>query len=843
MTTPKLPQARVTPLHYRIHLEPDLERLTFDGRVEIELRSDEPLEEIHLDMVDLAVGGCRQVTPGGEVACSFSVDPGRERLTVKLAQKTQGAIQLAIAFHGRLSDKMAGFYHSRYSAGSGERVIAVTQFQESDARRAFPCFDHPAQKATFDVEMVVEQGLSAVCNTPVAEETPLDGGKQLILFDTTPRMSTYLLFFGVVAFEFLEQDGDKRVRVVTVPGRARYGGFGLDFGRKALDYCEDYYGIAYPLSKLDLIAVPDFAFGAMENWGAITFRENLLLHYPGITSKAAEERICNVIAHEIAHQWFGNLVTPSEWSFLWLNESFATYFGYSVVAHFHPEWDVWAQFLHGQTDVVLNRDALHETFPIEIPGGEHVVINTATAPLIYNKGGSILRQLYRFIGEESFRAGLQHYLRQHAYANAASHHLWEAMETVCQEPVSRIMRGWIEQPGYPLVEVTRQDRRLCVRQARFTYIPGSWDQCWPVPLTVCVYDCKGQSRCLTMLMEEAEAEFDLGPDVEAYKLNPGQSGFYRVKYLDADNLAALGKKVAGGHLPPEDRWGLQNDLYALVKRGDLALRDYLAFLEHYRAETAYLPLMSIASNLYHAHLVLQGPAREAVRDFARGLLEPALEAIGMVPEAGESQTRAILREQLLVQAAVYGSKRATEFATDAFESLKRKEALHPDLQRAVLQVAAWSGDRGTHCWVIERLEESDSEQERMNILQALGFFREPGILEKVRAYVLERVPSRNRFVPLVGMASNPHALPELWEWFLARLEALEALHPIHFERVLAAVVPMAGLGKESEVRDFLKNYTQRRSVVQDVAALSLERLEINRRLRGRGLEPTGTAAA
>ncbi len=263
----------------------------------------------------------------------------------------------------------------------------------------------------------------AISNGAIEEEAPLDNGKKRITFEQTPKMSTYLVFFGVGEFEFTLDTEDPRVRVATLPGMKPYATFGLEFGRKSLAFSEAYYGVPYPLPKMDLIAIPDFAFGAMENWGAITFRENLLLHYPEITSKSGEERICEVIAHEIAHQWFGNLVTPADWKYLWLNESFATYFGYGIVDHYYPQWETWQQFLWGSTGSAMARDALLENFAIEIPGGDHVVINVSTAPIIYSKGGSILRQVEGYIGAENFQKGLQDYLKTFEYDNAASQDL------------------------------------------------------------------------------------------------------------------------------------------------------------------------------------------------------------------------------------------------------------------------------------------------------------------------------------------------------------------------------------------------------------------------------------
>ena len=402
--------AEILPLNYRLRLVPDLSRFTFDGHVDIRLRLAEPAAELVLNAAELAVWSCG-VRRGDELLpCSFRVVPAAEELHVAFPEALAGEVQLSIDYAGRINDRMAGFYRSRYLHKGRRRYIAITQFEESDARRAFPCMDHPRRKATFDIEMEVARCLAAVANTDIKAQELLKGGKKRVIFETTPAMSTYLVFFGVGDFETLQDPIDGRVRVLTLPPSQKYGRFGLEFGRKALAFSESYYGVPYPLSKMDLIAVPDFAFGAMENWGAITFRENLLLHHPGITSRSGEERICEVIAHEIAHQWFGNLVTPSDWKYLWLNESFATYFGYGVVAHFYPGWGIWQQFLHGTTATALQRDALLENVAIEIPGGEHLVINTSTAPIIYNKGGSILRQVEGYIGSAYFQKGLRHYL-------------------------------------------------------------------------------------------------------------------------------------------------------------------------------------------------------------------------------------------------------------------------------------------------------------------------------------------------------------------------------------------------------------------------------------------------
>ena len=679
--------------------------------------------------------------------------------------------------------------------------------------------------------MVVPESLAAISNGPVIEERPLGNGRKFVRFQKTPKMSTYLLFFGVGEFEFMEDPGEVLVRVAAMPGMIKYGRFGLEFGRKSLEFSEAYYDIKYPIPKLDLIAIADFAAGAMENWGAITFRENLLLHFPGITSSGGEERICEVVAHEMAHQWFGNLVSPSDWKYLWLNESFATYFGYGVVNHYHPEWDVWAQFLHGQLSSAQERDALCETFPIEIPGGEHVVINASTAPIIYNKGASVLRQIEGFVGQESFRNGLRAYLKKHEYGCASSHHLWEALEEVSEKPISRMMEGWIGQPGFPIVEAERVNGRLILTQGRFTYLNQASEQRWMIPVSIKVFFKDGHSTTITTLLDGSKAVIDFGGDAVGYKVNEGQTGFYRVNYKDPGNLRELMKRIKDKTLDPEDRWGLENDYYALVRRGDISLEAYLDFLSSYSDENDYLPLISIAGNLFHAYLIMTGTIKDKIAAVGKTMFERVIDHIGCDPAPAEGHTTSILREPLIWQATLYGSESVKEFALMKFSSLMKGGKVHQDIMTSVMKVAAWNGDSQVFEWLDERFKASESEAERMNVLAALGCFSEPGLVKKVLDYILSDVPDRNKFIPVGYLAANPNAVPYLWEWFVSHLHDIEGFHPIHYERVIAGIVPVAGIGQEEEVKAFLNDYMVKTEKAKDIIKLSLEKLEINSRMR------------
>ncbi|MBT8341447.1 MAG: M1 family metallopeptidase [Desulfatitalea sp.] len=817
------------PQRYRILITPDLDRHRFKGSVSIEMTAGRPVDRIHLNLLELAVWHCRLVNGRKWTELAFSTTPTDERLTIYLPGPQHGDLTLDIAYEGVINDQMAGFYRSQTVIDGQTHRLAVTQFQESSARRVLPCMDEPLHKAIFELTLTVPDHLAAIANTLPEKQVHPEPGLNQITFAPTPRMSTYLLFFGVGPFEITHDSQDRRVRLAHLPGQGHTTGLGLAFGRRALAFCEEYYGIAYPLPKMDLIAVPDFAFGAMENWGAITFRENLLLHFAESTSKAGVQRICEVIAHEIAHQWFGNLVTPSNWRYLWLNESFATYFGYGVVAHYHPEWEVWAQFLNGETATALTRDGLQETFAIEMPGGKAVAINASTAPIIYNKGGSILRMIEGFIGGDAYQEGVRGYLRQHQYQCAESRHLWEAFEAASAKPITAMMQTWIGQPGHPLVTVARQGDDLVLHQKRFTYLDADSDQTWDVPITLTAWDPDGQPSEMALMMRAPSATLSLPPGTAYYKLNNRQTGFYRVAYADTANFQALGRAISDQTLPDEDRWGVQNDLFALVRQGSRPLADYLDFLAHFDQEHAYLPLASIADHLFQAFLIASGQVQQRITDRGRRLVRQILDRIGCEPRDDDRQTTAILRDRLLWLGAVWDLDMAKDFGRARFRQLCSGAAVHPDIAKAVMQIGARTDGEAALTWLCERFGRSENEHERMNILAALGAFTDEALMERALAFSLTQVPPRNRFFPIVAAAANPLMQKSLWTWYQSRLSELETMHPLLYERIITAIVPYGGLGREDEVRTFGEAYMEQHPHITDAMRLALENLRINAR--------------
>ena len=819
------------PMHYKIQLKSDLQSFTFQGTTIIEIKAENSVDQIVLNANDLDLQSCKVKKDNNHIECKFSFIPKSEEVTINLPYKTDGIIELTIDYIGKINDLMKGFYRSKYEHEGQAKYIAVTQFEEREARRAFPCFDHPSKKATFDIEFVIDEDLKGIANTPVIEEKKLGDGKKLVRFERTPKMSTYLLFFGVGDFEFIEDSSARPlVRVATTPGKTQYGNFGLQMARKSLKYGEEYTGIDFPIAKCDYIAVPDFAFGAMENYAAITFRENLLLVYPGVTSKIVLARIASVIAHETAHMWFGDLVSPAEWVYLWLNESFASYFTYAITDHFYPEWSMWDMFVVGLMLSGLERDSLVETMSVELPGGEEASINAASAPIIYNKGASILRMLVGYLGEEKFKKGIQYFLDKYEFSCATSQEYWEAFEEATGEPINEFAKCWVYQAGYPIVEVKRRGNELLLTQKTFTFIPNNSDKSWLIPINILLFLKSGETTTISTLFKDKTMSIPIPETTIAFKINTEQMGFYRVKY-EEEMLNELGRLVKDKKLSPMDSFGLENDFYALVRRGDYSLRDYLNFLEeYYGQEDRFLPLMDISRNLMSAYLVVESQ-KERISGFGRKLFENFLEKIGFEPKDDDGLQVSSMRDILLWAAFSFGSQDAAQFGATKFQDLLDGKTVHADILSSILKIGAVTNDQASDYFMKKIMAEDTPEIEKLLILNALGCFRENQKILTALEFNLEQVPKKNRNQIINMVGQNPAAIDYMWQWFLDNLEKLEQLHSAHFERVIISLIPVCGLGKETEVKKFFEEYVEKYESAKDTIKMALELMEVNSRLR------------
>ncbi len=827
---------RIIPEHYKIHLEPDLTKFTFKGRAEILMNASEPANSISLDAVDLDIQECQVALDGSYEKAAFSeLDQEARSFIIQLPQEIQGKIEVLIEYTGSINDSMLGFYRSRYTDKDGqEKYIAVTQFEETEARKAFPCFDQPALKATFDIEYVIDSHLTGISNMPIQDEKELPDGKKLVKFQRTPIMSTYLLFFGVGEFEIKEDPGDVLLRAITTPGKIELAEEGLRFARKCVSFLEDHFGTKYPLPKLDLIAVPDFAFGAMENWGAMTFRENLLLVYPGITSRKARQSLFITIAHEIVHMWFGDLVSPAEWKYLWLNESFATIYGEIAVDQQYPEWQTIESFLLETTAGALSRDSLEENFAVELE--EEARITASTAPIIYDKGGSVLRMAIAYLGE-TVKKALKDYFERHAFRSTESSDLWEAFGRAAQdESIANMMTTWIKQPGHPLIDVKRENNMLVFSQERFAYLGDrKHEEEWVIPLTILTIDDQRQKKVIKHILSARSGRLELDDEVKAFKVNHDQKGFFRVKY-ESSELEMLGQLINDKSIGGLDRYGVQEDLFALVRRGDVSILEYLDYINtYYQEEDHHLPLRGIIKNLSHLNLILEGPAGERIKEVGKNMTEQILDRIEYEPQADESLTTSALRSSALWNAALFGSQRAVDFSLDQFDKMiKTGTNIHPDIADPVQRITAYSDSQSLEA-LISRFKASDSEQERMILSVVFGCVRRKN-MQKVIEFALEEVPPRLRYIPLYMMSANPSLTPALWEMFRKNQKKLEELHPIHLERILIGVITIGGLIYEQEIKDFFSTYAPEsmksyQKYLRQTLDMALEVLDVNLKMR------------
>ncbi len=527
--------------------------------------------------------------------------------------------------------------------------------------------------------------------------------------------------------------------------------------------------------------------------------------------------------------WFGNLVSPADWKYLWLNESFATYFTTVITDHYYPEWRLWDDFVIGTTLVGMERDSFTGTVPIELPGEQVAQIDASSAPLIYSKGAAIIRMLAAYLGEEKLKEGINHFLNQYQFDSVASQDYWAAFERATDEPVEQFAESWIYQQGYPIVTARLDEDVLLLTQERFTFSRQASEQRWIIPINVNFYLEDGRVEQRDALLTEAHLTMSAPAGISAFKLNVGQAGFYRVVYEQA-MLDRLGGMIQVRALSAVDSFGVENDLFARVRRGDYGVDDYLDFVERYFGrETRYLPLLDIADNLMMLHLFSER-RREQVSQIGRRLLDGALQELGLAPEADEEAQTTKLREAVLWPAFVFGCEAVQAFGETQFASLLTGHAVHADVLSSVLKIGAATNDRAP-AYFLDKLQSADvSETEKLAVLLALACFQEEGKLRQALDWNMDFVPKKNRAYLLGRMATNPAAVDFLWSWFVARFEELKQLHPMHLRRVIANVVPACGIGYEDEVKTFLGRFVEADESALGVVNLTLDRLALYTRL-------------
>ena len=779
----------VKPSKYRLRLHPDLDSFTFSGDQTVDIEILESTSSIVLNAMDLEIGGASVNVNGSTVAAgSISLNSEDETATLEFGQELPpGPAQLDMSFTGVLNDKLLGFYRSEYVSEDGQtRYLATTQFEPTDARRAFPCWDEPAQKASFDVTLVFSEGFQAVGNTPAVEEKTSDDadgpapGLKSVRFDETPIMSTYLLAFIVGDLVSVEADAadGTRVGIWTTPGKENQAQFALDTSVALLGYFNDYFGIPYPLPKLDHLAIPDFAAGAMENWGAITYRETALLVDPENSSAGTRQRVAEVVAHEMAHMWFGDLVTMEWWDDLWLNESFASWMGTKAVDWLFPDWEMWTQFVNMDTNRALSLDGLKNSHPIEQEVKNPAEVSQLFDAISYSKGASVIRMLEQFLGPETFRQGLNRYLSNNMYANARTQDLWSALEEESGQPVTSIMDSWVKQMGYPVLQVdaerTEEHLQLSMSQERFVYDrllgdavadPGASPEVWQVPVTV----NSGGEATASAVMEGRDTQLELPAVGDWFKVNSGQTGFYRVNYNEED-WQRLVPAVSSLELSATDRLGVQNDAYALSKAGQLPISRFLELARAYGNETDASVWSDLASNLRDIEqLVSAEPVHPSYQRFARELFGPAARRAGWEPRPGDGHLDALLRTTVLGQAGSYEDQEVLQEASAQFQSyLADRDSVHPDLRGVVCSLAGQAGDRAVYDQLWELEGQTGLQEEKIRLLLALTRFQDVGLLnETLERSLSNRVRSQDTITVVGGVAATIRGREPAWEFVKA----------------------------------------------------------------------------
>ena len=757
----------VRPHAYRLVLTPDLDRATFSGDVEIDITVERPVTSITLNAAELEITSAElnDGNPDGGYALApttIGLDPHEERVELTFAGTIDpGPATLHLSFTGILNDKLHGFYRSTFTDDDGhEHVIATTQMESTDARRAFPCWDEPELKATFEVTLVVDEALAAFSNGSVVDEAPEAGGKRRVHFSTTMAMSTYLVAFVVGPLEATEPVDVSGVplRVVHTPGKSHLAPFALTVGAHALRFFTEYFGIPYPADKLDLVAIPDFAFGAMENLGCVTFRESALLVDPAQAARVELERVADVVCHEIAHMWFGDLVTMKWWNGIWLNEAFATFMEVLAVDAFRPEWQRWVSF-GVEREAALAVDGLHATRPVEFHVGRPEEAQGMFDVLTYQKGGSVLRMLEQFLGPDVFREGINDYLTTHSHQNTETADLWSALERSSGRPVGRVMDTWILQGGYPLVRVG-DDGGLS--QVPFSYSGepgGAIGSDWQVPVLSRSLDAPAEEPRPLLLEGSAPAAAPAGA---GHLINAGGSGYYRVAYPTA-TVRHLASRL--GDLAPLERYNLVSDTWAAALAGQAPVADLVglarSLADSGEGDPSVWSVVLGAVGLFDR--VIPEEDRPALEGAVRHLFGPLAADLGFDPRDDDGERTPSLRSSVLRTLGTIGADPGIRAEAGRRFGAADTTALHPDTESAVLDIVASTGGEAEYQAFLAHYRAPATPQEENRYLYALASFSDPGLAVRTFDLALSEVRSQNAPFVLQLLVANRTNGPAAWQ--------------------------------------------------------------------------------
>jgi aminopeptidase N len=764
----RLPQT-AAPERYSLKLTPDLDAARFAGEETIAVQVKSPTRAITLNAVNLTIGEVAITAAGKTQKAAVAADAAQEMATLTVAEPIPaGPAEIHISYTGVLNDKLRGFYLAR----SGERRYAVTQFEPTDARQAFPSFDEPAYKAVFDLTVVAPAQDVVISNTLPVSDTPGPAGRHTVHFAPTPRISSYLVAILVGEFECIAGGADGvPIRVCAPPGRPEMGRFGLQAAESAMRFYNRYFSIKYPYGKLDLIAIPDFEAGAMENVGAITFRDIALLLDEKTASVPMQKEVALVIAHEMAHQWFGDLVTTAWWDDIWLNEGFATWMESKPVAAWKPEWHLEMDE-ESSADYAKSSDALLATRPIHQSAETTPQINALFDAIAYNKAAAVVRMIESYVGPEVFRQGVNAYIEAHANGNATAPDFWNAIAQVSAKPVDRIMSSFVSQPGVPIVAADFRcpagAGSLVLRQQRFFVVPpaAAPPQLWTIPVCFDAAAAPGArpgTQCV--LLEKPEQSFPLGSCLATANLNAAGAGYYRTSLAPA---AARALAAEMSHLTAVERLSLLTNEWALVRSGAHPLGSFLDVASGLRAERNASILRDLGQDLaFLTDYVVTDRDRAAYRQWVRGLLAPAMVELGYAAQPGDSAERRELRSTIFFILGYDGADpEALAQARKLLDNYLRDPAtVDPTLLGTVFHLAARQGDAALYDRLRRGLAAAQTPESYYRFQMALTEFSDPALLTRTLDAALAG-KTRTQDLPrlIAGVMRNPAGRELAWRF-------------------------------------------------------------------------------
>ena len=790
-TTPgKLPK-QVVPEEYAIRITPNVEKRTFTGSESVKLNVRAPVKQLVLNALEIKI---TKATVDGKAipASAITLNAEEQTLTLTLANELPaGPHNLELEFSGKINQQGQGLYYAPYQEqGTGaKKVMLGTQLEATDARRMFPCWDEPSFRAKFQLTAVVPENFTAMSNMPIEKETKVAGGKE-IRFATTPPMASYLNVFCAGELDAITaKKGEVTHGVIATKGKAEMGRYALESSQQILEYMDDYFGQPYALPKLDHIAVPGGFGGAMENWGGITYFESRLLFDPEKSSSETKQGIYEVIAHETAHMWFGDLVTMAWWDNLWLNEGFASWMGTKCTAKFNPDWEVWLSKNVPRDptrrsgigkESAMEGDARSTTHPIQQPIANEAEASSAFDDITYRKGLAFITMLESFLGEQVFREGIRKYMAAHKLSNTTTADLWNALSEASGQPVGEIAAAWTEQPGFPIVKVARDAQgKITLTQERFTvHFEKAPPLEWKIPLT---YTVPGTPGTASLLMTSKSMELPNSSGDRAVKLNVEGAGNYRVQYDDVSwklLLAELPK------LSSSDRVNLLSDAWALVQANRAPLSLYLGLVEKLPGKTELAEREQIMHVFDFINRLLAGqPQREQFQKYARSILRPSFDEVGWEPKSGEPFKIAMLRASLINALGILDDKEIVAGCRERFQKyLIDPKSLAPDLRTPVLAMVGRYADEATWKKLHELGLKTTSIEEKQNYYDALANALDPKLAARTLEISLGEELPTSRSVYLVAKVARFSERPEVaWTFakthmkkLLAKTDALSA---------------------------------------------------------------------